>query len=342
LKGEIKGYGNGRIVIIHSLPRQKIEDTLMVVNDHFEYKGIVKSPYLVFFRILGNEVLKRPYAQGLFMIENADMLFKADVNDINNFTLNGSKTNDEFMSIYKHRSEKSTAFSKALNDYRTAVKNNEPSDALLKDMEEKRNAYAEFLLSIDGYANSHAIAYIIFNNYSNFPQPIVKRMLSHFSDEMAENVYVQYMSERIEVEENVKLGIQAPDFNLSDENGIIYSKAKFRGKYLLLTFTASWCTWCKKETPYLKSAYEHFGKEKLNILTVNLDKTRELWIDDMKNYPLPWPVVCDLMAFDGPTPKSYAIFAIPRIFLINPEGIIVGMNLRGDRIMEVLKDEMHK
>ena len=56
LKGEIQGYGNGRIVIIHSLPRQKIEDTLMVVNDHFEYKGIVKSPYLVFFRILGNEV----------------------------------------------------------------------------------------------------------------------------------------------------------------------------------------------------------------------------------------------------------------------------------------------
>jgi peroxiredoxin len=341
LTGEISGYGQGRIVIIHHVPQSGKSDTIEIINDRFEYRGEVQSPYLVFFRILGNEVLDRPFAQGFFMVENANMHFVADVAEIHNFSLSGSPSHDDLKAIYGSLGSVGADFSRARTAYRQAVSNQEDAAQLQSDMNEKREDYIGHLESFIHFETSHAMAYIIYNNYSNFTRPQIKQLLSKFSDELNHNVYLSYMRDRIESEESIAVGVHAPDFTLYDPEGNEYSVTDFRGKHLLLAFSASWCTWCKKETPYMKAAYEQFKISGLEVLTINLDTTRELWLSDIAEDNLPWPVVSDLQAFKGDVVKDYAIFAIPRIFLIAPDGMILGMNLRGDQILEAVRKAMN-
>ena len=47
-----------------------------------------------------------------------------------------------------------------------------------------------------------------------------------------------------------------PDFQVFDTLGKTYTLADFKGKYLFVEFSASWCGWCKKEIPHIRKAYE--------------------------------------------------------------------------------------
>ena len=46
------------------------------------------------------------------------------------------------------------------------------------------------------------------------------------------------------------------DFQVFDTLGKTYTLADFKGKYLFVEFSASWCGWCKKEIPHIRKAYE--------------------------------------------------------------------------------------
>ena len=72
------------------------------------------------------------------------------------------------------------------------------------------------------------------------------------------------------------------------------------------------------------------------MFTVNLDKERKLWVEDVAKENLPWPVISDLQAFDGELTRQYNVSGIPVIFLIDPEGKIVTNKLRGEQIIEYI------
>ncbi len=293
---------------------------------------------MVFFRVLGNTVLNKPFVQGGFLIDNTNMNFNASVENINKYELLGSPTNDIRAAIFDNAGGITSSFTKVKADYRKAVTDKEPAqviDKLAKELAEKTEAYVNYMIEIPNYSHNHAVAYVIYNAFANFSKEQIKDMLSRFSNDF-DNVYVNYMKERIENEESVYVGGKAPNFSLPNIDGTIYELDTYKGKYLLLNFTASWCTWCKKEIPFMKEAYDLYKDKGLNILTVNLDKTRELWLGDLEKFPVPWTVVSDSKAFNGPIVKKYAISAIPRIFLIDPSGNIIGMNLRGEKILEAL------
>ena len=65
------------------------------------------------------------------------------------------------------------------------------------------------------------------------------------------------------------------DFTLSDIDGKVYKLSDFRGKYVLIEFSASWCGWCKLEIPYLKTVYENTKGKNFVMFTVNMDEDRE-------------------------------------------------------------------
>jgi len=48
----------------------------------------------------------------------------------------------------------------------------------------------------------------------------------------------------------VKVGDMAPDFEVKYVDGTVKKLSDFRGKVVMLQFTASWCSVCRKEMPY--------------------------------------------------------------------------------------------
>jgi cytochrome c biogenesis protein CcmG, thiol:disulfide interchange protein DsbE len=69
------------------------------------------------------------------------------------------------------------------------------------------------------------------------------------------------------------VGARAPDFSSWDLNGHRVSLSDFRGKPVLLTFWATWCTACHDELPALQRIADTYKGNGLTVLAVDYRET---------------------------------------------------------------------
>ena len=72
----------------------------------------------------------------------------------------------------------------------------------------------------------------------------------------------------------VKVGEIPPDMLGTDGKGADVVLSAHRGKVVVLSFWASWCTYCLKELPVLEKIQRVLGKERIEVIAVNIDRNR--------------------------------------------------------------------
>ena len=69
----------------------------------------------------------------------------------------------------------------------------------------------------------------------------------------------------------VKVDEQAPELNFTLLNGTEHTNQSLKGKVVVLQFTASWCSVCRKEMPHLeKEVWQKFKNEDFILIGVDL------------------------------------------------------------------------
>ena len=131
-------------------------------------------------------------------------------------------------------------------------------------------------------------------------------------------------------------GAKAIDFTQADTQGKPVKLSDFRGKYVLIDFWASWCVPCRQENPNLVKAYAAYKSKNFEILAVSLDNKNENWLKAIEDDKLSWVHVSDLKGWDNTVAGAYAIRAVPNNYLIDPNGIIIARNLRGEALEAAL------
>ena len=115
-------------------------------------------------------------------------------------------------------------------------------------------------------------------------------------------------------------GVEAPDFTLNDINGQPLSLSSLRGKYVLLDFWGSWCTWCKEGFPQMREQYLKY-KDQFVILGIDCRDTQETWRQTVRDFQLPWlHVYCPN---DTDLFEKYGILGFPTKILVGPDGRII-------------------
>ncbi|SMC62381.1 TlpA disulfide reductase family protein [Pedobacter nyackensis] len=138
-----------------------------------------------------------------------------------------------------------------------------------------------------------------------------------------------------------EIGSPAPQFSLQDVDGKSVALSSFKGKYVLVDFWASWCTPCRAQNPYIQAALAQYGNKKFTVLSITSPKesSREAWLKAIEDDKMTWINVWDK---EGTVSKMYNVVSIPRNFLINDNGIIIGKDLFGGELDEKLKEILDK
>lgn len=123
----------------------------------------------------------------------------------------------------------------------------------------------------------------------------------------------------IEVFEAAKVAAAiAGDVEIPLRDGGTFRLSEHKGKKVLLTFWASWCSPCRRELP----ALERWSKEhpEVDVLAVSVDRTKEEAEDFIRVVRFDLPVAFDP---DATQLGRYGVTSMPTMFLFDDSGQLV-------------------
>jgi len=115
---------------------------------------------------------------------------------------------------------------------------------------------------------------------------------------------------------------QAPAFSLKSLNGEQISLSDFKGKPVLITFWATWCTSCKEEIPVLEK-FSVGKRDQLAILLIAIDGERKGAVQKIVSQnKVTLPV---LLLLKEKVMDQYGVRGwVPLTFLVDQKGVLVG------------------
>lgn len=169
---------------------------------------------------------------------------------------------------------------------------------------------------------------------SSFSKDELNQLVDQYSKHADHEVYQSLLRYK-EAEEKTGLGVVPPDFNIKDDAGKSHQLSNRKGKVVLLDFWASWCIPCRKEIPHLKELNKAYASEGLDIVSISIDDDKEKWLKAVKEERMPWDQLWD-EADD--VSKAYYVKSIPKLFLLDKDGTVIGRNLRGKKLTDKLAE----
>lgn len=191
----------------------------------------------------------------------------------------------------------------------------------------------------------------------NIHKEIQKKLTEMYPTSSYTADYANYISKAEAAAESqramsrIAVGQPAPDIDLPSPAGKNYKLSDLKGQIVLLDFWASWCGPCRKENPNVVNVYNRYKDKGFTVYSVSLDgvdsrtaarynspeqletamnRSRERWVGAIKQDGLPWEYhVSDLKKWEAAPARTYGVRSIPKTFLIDQEGNIAAVGLRG-------------
>jgi thiol-disulfide isomerase/thioredoxin len=123
------------------------------------------------------------------------------------------------------------------------------------------------------------------------------------------------------------VGTLAPEIDGADFDGIRFKLSDYRGKVVVVSFWASWCGPCRKMIPHERALVERFG-DKAVMLGVNIDDDRVAARKVIASHGIIWRN-WSMPGWDNPVNQRWSINSIPRIYVIDANGVIRYANVSG-------------
>ena len=132
-----------------------------------------------------------------------------------------------------------------------------------------------------------------------------------------------------------KVGKPVPELVGKDIKGDRFQLTSLRGKYVLVDFWATWCAPCISELPRLQTAYGKYRDLGFEVVRVSLDESKAAVTDFVKTRDIRWKEVHNASS-EADFVEAFGVNTIPANFLVDPDGVITRLELRGPTLDQAL------
>jgi len=309
--------GADKVVLSQLIGKNPVAIDTVDVNKNdasFTLSGNIKSPSMTYISVCGED---HPFTQVFLTNEKINVEHQPGTSD---FVVTGGTENELYYSLADNYGKREEVFAS-------------DTDALYSFMDSV----------ITCNPSSHAVSYFLFRRmYHSLSVDQLDSLSKKFTAEVQSGSYLTILSELIKQTRLTQPGNKYLDFSSKTQDGSCMTLSSLMdGKsWILLDFWASWCPYCRQESPMLVELYSKYNDKGLQILSVSLDSDYNKWVEAIHHDNLQWNHVSDLDMWECKSARMYGISGIPGNILISPNGVIVARNLHDSNLEKILSEKI--
>ena len=322
----------------------KIIDSAKVVDNRYEFKGPrVDVPKMYFIKSADPNCLS-PITP--VFIENGVIRVRANADFFLNREVSGTVNNDLF-SLYNAATEYGVDSIRRVFVIDRMIHPDKDRETQTKEFDARTDFLNSRNLSVqknmvETYKDQVFAPFMIYwEMKANLSLDELKAWRQKIDPKLNNHPYTKQLDEYIRLAA-FGVGSVMPNFTLKTPDGKDISLTDFKGKYVLVDFWASWCGPCLREMPNVVKLYKECKGKNFEIFGVSLDNKKDAWVKAIKANGMKWPQGSDLKGWGSEPARLCNVSAIPFTVLIDPEGEVIAIDLRGEQLHAKVKEVLGK
>jgi len=336
-----------------------IERVKLSKNGSFKFKAESEVPRFYYLILSPNNFIT------LLLNPGDKVEIKADVSDLKNAQITGSKESQQIQFLNKRLektrkeldslSKQYAGLDKSGADEQNLTAINQQYSKLIGDLRDSSIAF--ILGNLDNMASIMVLYqkideenFVLYKNrdlqyiklvsealVKKYPEsPHVKALMAD-KDNLLKRYDQLVTQKKIEELAKTKKVSGIPDITLPDTKGDSISLNSLTARYKLLCFWATWSQESIQQNIQLIDLYQKYHSKGFEVYMVSLDTKQDAWKESIQFDQLPWINVIDINGRTSYVAKIYNVRTLPTSYLINGDDDIVSVNPTNQEIINTLE-----
>lgn len=329
---ETVGFTDSTWIYLRDIEKELVIDSGVIISNKLLLNAETKEPTR--FVITTDFKNQANFEVKFLWKEDHPIRIWAEQGDLKNARMEGSEIQEQATILYESKAKLYESLDSIQEISMGFYREDKERPTWLKTKEEELMdaMYDLDLIYIEEHPDHLVSVFTLTFLMRNITKEKAKELFENLSPEMQQTKYGLVVQQYLVLSMNLKTGDKAKDFQLPDLDGNTISLANFKGNYILLEFWSSNCGPCRMENPNLLENYKSYSSQGFEIISISLDKQRENWEKAVQKDNMIWTTACDLQGYNGSVVAVYNIKYVPRNYLIDPAGIIIAEDLRGEEL----------